>query len=446
MDSAAKPAPSRGHLLRILGVSFGVAVGVGGMIGAGILRTPSVIAGEVPGTAFILALWLLGGVQAALGANVLAELATALPQAGGEYVYAHRVFGNTVGLVVGWTTWLRQVAGVAALSVAFVEFLALLWPDASTHASLIIVAMQVALYAVNFAGLREGSAFQIGASLLKALMLLAFVLAAIAVAAPPSAAMPAHVAWAAPLGWAAFIGAFQLIRGAYSGWDMAAYFSEENVAPSRSIPRALILGIVVTATLYVSVNAGLLYALGVDGVAASALPFTTVLDRFGGPVPSMLFALGAIVSVVSCCNAGIMTAPRIFFALARDRLLPRVFDHVNKGGSPDFALALMAVASIALSLSGSFVFVFGLIGILNTLASIVVEAGFFVLRRREPDLARPFRALGYPWLPALILVLDVVLLALFGWADRTGIIFALALCALCVPLAWFAKYGSGKTP
>ncbi len=444
-DAANKSSPSRGHLLKILGVSFGVAVGVGGMIGAGILRTPSVIAGEVPDMAFILALWLLGGVQAALGANVLAELATALPQAGGEYVYAHRAFGNTVGLVVGWTTWLRQVAGVAALSVAFVEFLALLWPQAANHAWLIMVAMQVALYAVNFAGLREGSAFQIGTSLLKALMLLAFVVAAIAVAAPSSAAHASAIAapggWAAPIGWLAVIGAFQLIRGAYSGWDMPAYFSEENVAPSRSIPRALLMGILVTAVLYVAVNAGLLYALGVDGTAASTLPFTTVLDRFGGPVPSILFALGAIISVVSCCNAGIMTAPRIFFALARDRLLPGVFAHVNKGGSPDFALALMAVASIALSLSGSFVFVFGLIGILNTLASIFVEAGFFVLRRREPSLVRPFRAIGYPFLPALVLITDVALLALFGWADHTGIIFAIVLAALCVPLAWLAKRG-----
>jgi amino acid transporter len=447
-DAASKPNLSRGDLLRILGVSFGVAVGVGGMIGAGILRTPSVIAGELPDSVYILALWLLGGVQAALGANVLAELATALPQAGGEYVYAHRAFGNTVGLVVGWTTWLRQVAGVAALSVAFVEFLALLWPNAAHYASIVIVAMQLALYAVNFAGLREGSAFQIGTSLLKALMLLAFVVAAIAVAAPPSPVPASTVShsWAAPIGWMAVIGAFQLIRGAYSGWDMPAYFSEENVAPSRSIPRALLMGIVVTAVLYVAVNAGLLYALGVDGVAASTLPFTTVLDRFGGTVPSILFALGAIVSVVSCCNAGIMTAPRIFFALARDQLLPRIFAHVNKGGSPDFALALMAVASIALSLSGSFVFVFGLIGILNTLASIFVEAGFFVLRGREPSLARPFRAIFYPWLPALVLITDVALLALFGWADHTGIIFAIVLAALCVPLAWLAKRGSGKTP
>ncbi len=443
MTDAVKPVPSRGHLLRILGVTFGVAVGVGGMIGGGILRTPSLIAADVPSVYFILALWLVGGLHAALGANVLAELATTYPKSGGEYVFAHRAFGNTIGLAVGWTTWLRQVAGVAALSVAFAEFLALLWPEAANNAPLVIVAMQLGLYALNFAGLREGSAFQIGTSMLKAALLLAFVVAAIMVAG----SIPAtHAASAMPamMGWASVIVAYQLIRGAYSGWDLPAYFSEENVTPSRSVPRALGLGILATAFIYVAVNAGLLYALGVDGVAANTLPFTTVLDRIGGPIPSILFAIGAIISVVSCCNAGVLAAPRILFALARDRLLPTGFAHVNRGGSPDAALAIMAVASIALSLTGSFEFVFGLVGVLNTLGSIFVEAGYFVLRKREPNIVRPFRALGYPLLPALVLIADVAVLILFGAADRMGIIAAIVLVALCVPLAWLAK--RGKAP
>jgi len=437
MTDRTKPAPARGHLLRILGVTFGVAVGVGGMIGAGILRTPAVIAHDVPDVWLMLALWVMGGVHSALGANVLAELATALPRSGGEYVYAHRAFGNTIGLIVGWTTWLRQVAGVAALSVAFAEFLALLWPEAANNAGAVAVGMQVVIFALNFAGLREGRAFQIGTSLMKGLMLLAFAIAAVAVASPHAAT---HASMPSIIGWAAIIGSYQLIRGAYSGWDMAAYFTEENVAPSRSIPRALGFGILATAILYVTVNAALVYSVGIDGVSASKLPFTTVLDRFGGPVPSILFAVGAIISVVSCCNAGIMTAPRILFALAHDRLLPQAFAHVNRGGTPDLALGLMAVASIVLALSGSFEFVFGLIGILNTVGSLLVEAGFFVLRRREPALARPFRALGYPWLPALVLITDVALLILFGANDTRGIIFAGVLAALCVPLAWLARH------
>ena len=116
--SAASGAPPRHHLLKILGVSFGVAVAVGNTIGSGILRSPALIAGEVPGIALILGLWVLGGVQALLGANISAELATALPKSGGPYVYAQRALGDVVGLIVGWTVWLSKLAGIAAASVS----------------------------------------------------------------------------------------------------------------------------------------------------------------------------------------------------------------------------------------------------------------------------------------------------------------------------------------
>src|ERR1700753_430141 len=117
--SLATPLESRRHLLNILGVSFGIAVAIGGMIGAGILRTPSAIAAQVPDARLILLLWAIGAVHAALEANVVSELATAIPRAGGFYVYAHRAFGDVGGLVVGWTTWIARQASSAALSVAF---------------------------------------------------------------------------------------------------------------------------------------------------------------------------------------------------------------------------------------------------------------------------------------------------------------------------------------
>lgn len=436
-NAADLPAP-RG-LLSILGVSFGIAIGVGMMIGSGILRSPSIIAGTVPDAGWIIALWVLGGVHASLGANVMAELATALPKAGGPYVYAHRALGDVGGLIVGWSNWISTLAGIAAASVSFANFAAHLWPGAVGYGAVIAIAVQVILFGTNMVGLREGRLVQLGTSLIKTLMLLVFAAAAFAVArgaghaAPSTSAMP-------PFGWLAVIGAYQLIRGAYAGWEAPVYFTEENAAPARSIPRALAIGLALTVVVYVGVNAALLGALGVAGTARSVLPFTTVLMRFGGAMPAVLFALGAMITVASCANANIMSAPRILFALSRDKLLPRALQSVNEGGSPILAFAITALGAIALAATGRFQLVFGLIGTLNSLAGLLVNASIFVLRAREPGLPRPFRAIGYPVLPALGLAIDAALLVLFLSADWTGAYFAVGLSLLCVPFALVARY------
>src|SRR5665213_3144882 len=151
MNAADKTAgPSNGQLLQILGLTFGVAVSVGEAIGSGILRSPSIIAAAVPGIGIIVGLWALGGLQAFLQANILAEFATALPRSGGNYIYARRaygsVYGDVAGLVVGWSNWLSKNAGTAAASVSFAEFLPLLLPAAGPHKIAVALTMQAALY------------------------------------------------------------------------------------------------------------------------------------------------------------------------------------------------------------------------------------------------------------------------------------------------------------
>jgi len=431
----------RGHLLKILGVTFGVAVSVGEAIGSGILRSPSIIAAAVPGIEIILGLWLLGGVQAFLQANVLAEFATALPKSGGNYIYARRaygsLYGDVAGLIVGWSNWLSKNAGTAAASVSFAEFLPLLWHPAAAHKIAVALAMQLALYAANIAGLREGRAVQETTSLIKAAMLFVFVVAAAVLVAP---AEPAAVLPAGPtLQWAGIVLAYQLILGAYSGWNSPVYFAGENTAPEKTIPKALAFGILLTGGLYLAVNWALLHTLGLQGAASSPLPFTAVLNKLGGAVPGILFALTAMITVASCANANIMSAPRVLFALGDDGLLPRIFARVNTGGSPTAAFLLTAVVTLALAATGAFSRVFGLIATLNTVSAIVTGAGFFVLRAREPELRRPFRAWGYPGLPLIAVLLDVALFFLFSWGDLTGMGVTVGMILLCIPLALIAR-------
>jgi APA family basic amino acid/polyamine antiporter len=432
----AEAAP-RNHLLRILGVAFSIAITLGTIIGSGILRSPSVVAASVGSTAIILALWAAGAIRSALGANVLTELGTALPQDGGPYVFTHRALGDVPGLIVGWSSWGSTIAGVAAASVSFASFLALVVPALATHQAGVAVALQILLYGTNIAGLREGRAVQETTSFAKAALLLAFAVAA-AFVVPAQTAGDAAASVTTAWTWFGLIGAFQLITGAYAGWDAPIFFAEENEVPADSIPRGVFIGLGVTAFLYLAINAALLHALGPHDVAKSALPFMVVLNRAAGPVASLLFAGGAMITVISCANANIMIAPRIIFALARDRLLPHHLADVNRGGSPQWAFLMSAVVSLALAATGQFRLVFGLIGTLNALSGLMVGISYFVLRAREPDLARPWRAIGYPLLPAAAVLLDAAFLVLFNLADWRGFAAAAALSALCIPFAWLA--------
>jgi APA family basic amino acid/polyamine antiporter len=437
--AAAQP---QNHLLRILGVAFGIAIALGSVIGSGILSSPAIVAASVGSTSVILLLWVAGAVRAALAANVVVELGTALPLDGGPYVFTQRAMGDVPGLIVGWSSWGATIAAVAAASVLFANFLTIIVPSLAERQAGIAVALQILLYGVNIAGLREGRLVQQATSFTKAALLFGFAAAAVFVV--PESASRAMPSAATALGWAAITTAFQLISGAYAGWDAPVYFSEENEAPSSSLPRGVALGLVTTACLYIAVNGALLHALGPRGVAASTLPYMSVLARAAGPAASFLFALGAMTIVLSCANANIMLAARVIFALARDRLLPHQLAGVNKGGSPHWAYLMSAVVSLGLAITGQFALVFGLIATLNALGGMLTGISFFVLRFKEPDLPRPWRAWGYPVLPALVLLSDAVLLVLFNAADLRGFAAAAAISAACVPFAWIAHRARRK--
>ncbi|MGH8181304.1 MAG: APC family permease [Steroidobacteraceae bacterium] len=443
MTAAGAQAQPHGGLLKILGVGFGVAVSMGAAIGAGILRAPTTIAAQVPYAAVIMGLWVLGGLQAALSANIYAELSAAVPKSGGQNVLAKKIYGDLGRLVVGWAEWITCVAAVAATSVSFADFMPLIVPATATHKGAVAAGLQLAIYAVNLMGLREGRAIQAVTSVVKAGMLLLFAIAAFlistasrsAVAAALPVAAVSTVIWT----WGGFILAYKLVAAAYSGWITPIIFAGENVSPGRSIPRALFLGIALTAVLYIAANGGLLFALGTVGMRASPLPFTAVLSRIGGAVPALLFAVTAAIAVASCSNANAMSSSRVLYALAEDGILPRALRTVSAGGSPTLAYLMSAVVSLVLAATGRFALVFGLVATLNIANAVLIEVGFFILRRREPQLARPYRAIGYPWLPALALAIDGAILCFIAAADHEGILVAIGLTLLCIPFAMVAR-------
>jgi amino acid transporter len=422
-------------LLRVLGLGFGVAVGVGGVIGGGILRAPGSALDHAPLAWLILLLWAAAGGQALLGANVVAEVMTSVPKSGGLFNVAGRAFGNFGALLVGWSDWLIQAASVAALSIAAAEFLAIIFPLLKAQISFVGAAVALGLSVVNWFGVREGKFAQIITSAAKGLLLFAIIVLILMFRpATSSAAEPT-----AMVGVAGIVVAYQLIVGAYSGWSSPAYFAEEDADPGRNIPRALLVSIVTVAAIYVLMNAALLYALPVSVMRSADLPVSIAIGNIFGHLSLVIVAAIAIVTLLGCNNASIMIGTRILHGLARDGFLPRIISRVNRGGTPDLALATTGALAILLALTGRFETIFLITAALTVFVNAMIDAALFKLRWSEPDLPRPYRSLGYPWLPALALVLDLALVVAFLAADLKSAVYMIAAVALCIPMTVIAN-------
>ncbi|HZG46025.1 MAG TPA: APC family permease [Allosphingosinicella sp.] len=429
----------------MLGFTFALAICVGSIIGGGILRTPGAVADRVVEPWLILLLWLAGGVHALLGANIVSEISTSVPQAGGLYVPTRRAFGDFAGLVVGWSDWLVNGAAAAALALAFADFAGLAHPFFASRETAVAVGILTLLFGINWLGVREGSVIQKLGSLAKCTLLFALVgtvfLLLPAAAAP--AAPSASPVWTA----AALVVAYQLVYGVYAGWPNAIYFIEEDERGAVNIPRAMGLSILLVTAVYLSVNAALLYALPVEALRSAELPAALALEQVLGGAGTVVIACLALVIVATCLNGMVMVLPRTLYGLGRDGLFVQAATRVNRGGTPDVALGLSALLATLLTVTGTFETVFLLMGALIMFMMVVTDTTLFALRIKEPRLERPYRAKGYPWLPALALILDMALFAAVLWAEPASGAYMLLLVAACLPIGlWLGRRNRGLKP
>jgi APA family basic amino acid/polyamine antiporter len=430
---AVSGMPTRG-LLRILGLAFGVATVVGGVVGMGILRTTGTIDGLFESPWVIYVVWLVGGIYALLAVNTYAELATAVPRAGGPYVYVGRAFGNYLGFVIGWCDLANLTASVAFMGVACSEFLAPLLPGVAGHESLVATALIVTLAAVNSFGLKTGSTLQQLLALLKVLLLLVLVAAAFAhtgiTSAPTFPARP-PTPWA---GVAAVIVALQLILGVYAGYNGACYFSEEITDPGRTLPRSMFGGTLLVIGLYLLINAALLRLLTPAALSASTLPAADALAVVYGPVARTAVFFVAAALALAVLHATILIAPRIIYGMSRDGLFAQSGMYVTRTGVPLVALWITAGIAVAFTQMGNSVFLFALVTVISVFADLLCALALFVLRRREPHLPRPYRAFGYPWVPGIVGVTCTALLIACIFANPRPSLVAVAVIAVAVPL------------
>ncbi len=413
MTPAAPAAPVQ-HLERVFRARDGLAVTVGIIIGAGILRTPGLIAGYLGHTWLILAVWLFGGLMAALSTVVLAEMAAALPRAGGKYVYAREAYGPLAGFVAGWSELFvaRGFSG-AAKAVVIAEYLVLLTGRGSIRLLAGLVILGFAL--LHMGGLKVGTVFQNVTTLLKVVVIV--ILAVAAIWAGDAAGFTSGSAGTGTLtasGGAllAFALAHQSVSFAYYGWEDAAKMSEETRDPGRALPRILLGGAAAVAGLYLLMNVAFLSALTPAEMAGSELVAQDAVVAVFGDAAGTVVLLASLLILISSLNVNFMGLPRVAFGLAREGLAPRAFTRVGERGTPIPALLFISTVILALALTGAFELLIRFMMLVSISVDTVVLSAIFRLRRAQPELERPFQVPGYPWVPGLTLGLYVLLIAI----------------------------------
>jgi len=432
-----------GHLRRLLGLGFGLAVTVGSTIGVGILRTPGLVAGHLHSSSAILVLWLVGGLYTVLGAVCLVELGTMLPQAGGYYVYARRGFGDWVGFGVGWTDWLTYCTVLAYVSIGLAEFSGVLVPALAGWVRPVAVVTLLAMVALQWVGLKVSARFQEWTTALKFLAFLALVVAALTYGHGPARGLPA-AAGAHDLTFTGVILALQAVVIAYGGWQSALYFTEEDRDPSRHLPRAMVGGVLSIIAVYLLVNLALLNVLSIPDLAKSTLPGADAAAILAGERGKQILTVLSVISLLPLLNAILMIGTRILFAMGRDGLVSPRTASVNPGGTPDIATLVTTGVAVLLIASGTFQNLIALASVFLAANYCVCCLALVVLRRREPGLARPFHAWGYPWSAAVVVVGAVVFLAGVLVNDTPSAVKAMGLLALglvgrAVVTAWAGR-------
>jgi APA family basic amino acid/polyamine antiporter len=427
--SSITPVVAPRGLHRILGLGFGLAVIIGSTIGIGILRTPGLVAGQLGTPSAILVVWLVGGLYTLIGAVCLTELGTMLPEAGGYYVYARRAFGATAGFAVGWTDWLTYCAVLGYISIGLAEFSAVLFPSVAGMVTPIALAALISFVALQWAGVRASSRFQEVATAIKFAAFLALVLGCLSFAGGPARATGLEQSAAVTPTLAGLIVALQSVVITFGGWQSALYFTEEDRHPGRNLPRAMIGGVLAVIGVYLLVNVALLAVLPVADLARSTLPAADAAQIVMGGRGRQIITVLSLVSLLPLVNAILMIGTRILYAMARDGMLPAKAGIVNAGGTPTVATLVTTAVAMVLIATGTFQKLVAVASFFLAVNYFVCCMALIVLRRREPDTIRPFRAWGYPWSAGIVAIGAAAFLVGALLADTSNALLALVLFA-----------------
>ncbi len=420
------------ELRRDLGLWGAISIVVGTVIGSGIFLVPRAMVLRVGSPSMVFVVWVFGGLLSLCGALSYAELAAAMPEAGGEYVYLREAYGPLWGFLYGWTQmWVAKSGSIATLATAFFYYLTTFFPSLDgifytvplplgahgapldlRYGQLLAMALILFLAGVNYFGVKLGGELQIVVTVVKVL-LIAFIVVAGLGFGKAHAPAPAAVQ---PLTIAGFFAALVAALWAYDGWNNVSMVASEIRRPQRSLPLALIFGTLAVIAIYLAANAAYFHVLTAQQVGASERVAAEMMRRVVGGWGAKAVAMAAMISIFAALNGSILTGARVPYAMARDR---RFFASVAKVNAeyhtPGVSILALSGWSALLVLSGRYEQLFTYVIFASWILYGMTTAAVIVLRRKRPDLPRPYKTLAYPVLPVLfvLVAISLVLSTLF---------------------------------
>ncbi len=470
----------------------------GSMIGSGIFIVSADIARKVESPWFVILVWILTGVITLLGALAYGELAAMFPRAGGQYVFLRESMGSLMGFLYGWTLFaIIQTGTIAAVAVAFGRFLGVLWPSVTPDVyswfpsgSICVAAMGcrdpanaiqlglspqrlvglvsiAVLTWINLRGIREGKLVQTTLTTVKAGALLVLIALAVTVGRNATA-LSANFGNGNFVGTVDVTGALVVAFGAAfvgslfssDAWNNVTFAAAEVQNPQRNLPLALVIGTGLVSTLYVLANVGYLNVLPVHGDPGGATALargmtaatqdrvaTAAMEVVFGPSGATIMAIAILISTFGCNNGLILAGARVYFAMARDKLFFRRAGTLNARKVPATALILQSVWTSILCLTGTYGQLLNYVIFAALLFYVLTTIGLFILRAKRPELERPYKAIGYPFLPALYIALagGVMILILLSPTSRLEAVSGLVLVVVGIPVYYLWRAGERRS-
>lgn len=473
--------PKTHSLLQRLGLFTAVTIVIGSMVGSGIFKKAAVMSAELGAPGILLAIWLGAGLVTLIGALTNAEIAGLLPSAGGQYVYFRKMYGNFTGYMYGWSVFsVIQTGSIAAIAYVFSGYLEYffpaphfspqweawgfsipiagvsvldLYPLKDIGLKMMTIFLIMFLSIVNYFGVVFGGIVQNIFTLLKTLAIAVIVILALAIGAGSFEHFSPFVNSAFQYPSGSLLGAIVLATSgafwAYDGWNNITYLGAEVKEPQKNIPKALIIGIGIVILIYVVVNATYVYVLPVETMAKSSIVAADVMTKVMGGIGGAFVAIAVMISTFGTTNGTILASARVYYAMAKDGLFFRKLEDVHhKYRTPGVSLIIQGLWASLIAMTGTFDQLTDMLIFVSWIFYGLGAYGVIVLRKKMPNAERPYKVIGYPWLPLIFVVFSAFFVGFSFYVNVRNAVFGLLLVIIGIPLYfWFNRKGNrNSTP
>ena len=440
---------------RQLGLFDSTMMVVGIVIGSGIFMTTGLMADALPSASLILIVWLLGGLQMLAGALTYAELGAAMPKAGGQYVYLREAYGSLPAFLFGWVAFIAYLTGTnAAIAVAVAEHLGSLYPSISNHnivigfdyfsisgGQIFAISLILILSFINYLGILFGKWIQNVFTILKIGSILFFALAGLFISTGNHidfSINPASMSIGSILTGMGI--ALVAVTWTVGGWEYVTFAAGEIKNPKKNLPLALIIGTALILVLYIMINIAYLKVLPMDSLIGELKVGEATAKSLYGPGIAGAFVVVVIISMFGSLNGNILVGPRISYAMAKDKLFfSKAADVHPKFHTPGNAIMIQGLWASVLALSGTFEEIITLVVFVNFMMWIAASSTVFVLRKKQPELERPYKVWGYPYVPAFFIIFSSAILINTFFESPQQSLMGIGLTLLGIPAYLYWK-------